>query len=86
MDYGVLHYRRNLLPSKLPSGFLGPTVWLSGSGGMGETPLNYRAISGKPRLRGAAKPLSDWRYVLSRASIPEWYSQLAVSKNDFDPK
>jgi len=30
------------------------TVWLSGSGGTGETPSQYRAISGKSRLRGAA--------------------------------
>jgi hypothetical protein len=34
------------------------TDWLSSSGGTGETLLNYRVISGKSRLRGAAEPLS----------------------------
>jgi hypothetical protein len=34
------------------------TVWLSGSGGTGETPSQLCTISGKSRLRGAAEPLS----------------------------
>jgi hypothetical protein len=38
----------------------GLTVWLSGSGGTGETLSQLCAISGESRLRGAAEPLSDW--------------------------
>jgi len=30
------------------------------SGGTGETLSQLCTISGKPRLRGAAEPLSDW--------------------------
>jgi len=34
------------------------TVWLCGSGGIGEIPLHYRAISGKVLWSRAAEPLS----------------------------
>jgi hypothetical protein len=37
-----------------------PTVGFSGSGGIGEIPLHYRAISGKVLRSRAAEPLSAW--------------------------
>jgi len=33
-------------------------VWLNGSGGTGETPLQYRAFSGLLCIPSAAQPLS----------------------------
>lgn len=44
----------------VPFLILSRTVWLSGSGGTGETLTHQRTISGKPRLCGAAELLSDW--------------------------
>jgi hypothetical protein len=37
-----------------------PTLWLSGSGGTGETHIIFNATSGNALPIRAAEPLSDW--------------------------